>query len=67
MLGLATIGLLLVPGHNMRKAVDIADVSGGDPAAVAEVQRLLRYSDTALPVPFVSTEDSPSRDASATE
>ena len=66
-LGLATIGLLLVPGHNMRKAVDLADVAGGDPAAVAEVQRLLRYSDNALPVPFVSTEDSPSSDASATE
>jgi MFS family permease len=30
-LGAATIGLLLVPGDSMRKAVDVADVKGGNP------------------------------------
>ncbi len=64
-LGAATIGLLLVPGDSMRKNVDIADVSGGDPVAIAEVKRLLRHSDNALPVP--TTYESPSRGASATE
>lgn len=64
-LGAATVGLLLVPGDSMRKNVDIADISGGDPVAIQEVKRLLRNSDSALPVP--TTYMSQSQSASATE
>lgn len=66
-LGAATIGLLLVPGDSIRKKLDVANVSGGNPVAIAEVQRLLRNSDSALPVGVAMAYESPPRGASATE
>ena len=51
----------------MRKAFDVADVSGGDPVAVAEVERLLRHSDNSLPVQVSTVSDPLSRAGSGSE